>query len=130
LHSGGDTGATDGPALFTFAPAAPPQTPQSRRGRRVAGTPPARAALNRARVGTPRRMSEANDREDDAVPDEEPRQTGVADQRPEENPEGQGAGGDKRPRSDEDGPDAPETSREGGPEDDPRRATGNPRAAG
>ena len=67
-------------------------------------------------------MSEANEREDDAVPDEDPRQTGVADQMPEENPEGQGAG--------DGGADAPDTSRYAGPEDDPGRATGNPNAAG
>ncbi len=47
-------------------------------------------------------MSEANEREDDAVPDEDPRQTGVADQMPEENPEGQGAGGAERQRRDTD----------------------------
>jgi len=76
-------------------------------------------------------MSEANDREDDAVPDEDPRQTGVADQMPEENPEGQGAGGGDAPRRrDADDPDAPDTSRDGGPESDPGKATGNPRAAG
>ena len=72
-------------------------------------------------------MSEANDREDDAVPDEDPRQTGVADQMPEESPEGQGAGGAERQRRD---PDAPDTSRGDGPEGDPGKATGNPRAAG
>jgi hypothetical protein len=75
-------------------------------------------------------MSEANEREDDAVPNEDPRQTGVADQMPEESPEGQGAGGGGRQRRDTDNPDAPDTSRESGPEDDPGKATGNPRAAG
>jgi len=55
-------------------------------------------------------MSEANEREDDAVPDEDARQTGVADQLPEENPEGQGAGGGaprRRDADDTDEPDAP-----------------------
>jgi hypothetical protein len=75
-------------------------------------------------------MSEANDREDEAVPDEDPRQTGVADQMPEENPEGQGAGGAERRKRDTDDPEAPDTTRDGGPESDPGRATGNPRSAG
>jgi len=75
-------------------------------------------------------MSEANDREDDAVPDEDPRQTGVADQMPEENPEGQGAGDGERQRRDTHEPDAPDTSPGDGPEGDPGKATGNPRAAG
>jgi hypothetical protein len=75
-------------------------------------------------------MTEANEREDDAVPDEDPRQTGVGDQMPEENPEGQGAGGAERQKRDTDDPDAPGTSRKGGPEGDPGRATGNPRSAG
>ena len=75
-------------------------------------------------------MSEPNEREDDAVPDEDPRQTGVADQMPEESAEGQGAGGGERQRRDTDEPDAPDTSRGDGPEGDPGKATGNPRAAG
>ena len=78
-------------------------------------------------------MSEASEREDDAVPDEDPRQTGVADQLPEENPEGQDAGGGaprRQDADDTDDPDAPGTSRDGGPEGDPGKATGNPRAAG
>jgi hypothetical protein len=75
-------------------------------------------------------MTQANEREDDAVPDEDPRQTGVADQMPEENPEGQGAGGGERQRSGTDNPDAPGTSPDDGPESDPGRATGNPDAAG
>ena len=75
-------------------------------------------------------MTDANDREDNAVPDEEPRQTGVADQMPEENPEGQGAGGGERQKRGTDNPDAPDTSGDDGPESDPGRATGNPRAAG
>ena len=73
-------------------------------------------------------MSQANKREDDAVPDEDPRQTGVADQMPGENPEGQGAGDAERRRRDTDNPDAPDTSED--PESDPGQATGNPRAAG
>ena len=75
-------------------------------------------------------MTEANDREDDAVPDEEPRQTGVADQMPEENPEGQGAGGGERPTRGTDTPAAPDTPGDAGPASEPARATGNPRAAG
>ena len=75
-------------------------------------------------------MSEASEREDNAVPDEDPRQTGVADQLPEENPEGQGAGGAERQRRDTDDTDAPDTSPGDGPEGDPGKATGNPRAAG
>ena len=73
-------------------------------------------------------MSEANEREDDAVPTEDPRQTGVSDQLPEESPEGQGAGDGGRAN---DAPEAPDTSPDGdGPEDDPGKATGNPGAAG
>ena len=72
-------------------------------------------------------MTEADKREDDAVPDEDPRQTGVADQMPEENPEGQGAGDRERQQR---GPDDPDTSSGRGPEDDPGKATGNPNAAG
>jgi hypothetical protein len=75
-------------------------------------------------------MTQANDREDDAVPDEDPRQTGAADQMPEENPKGQGAGGGERQKRTTDNPDAPDTSDDEGPESDPGRATGNPRAAG
>ena len=75
-------------------------------------------------------MSEPNEREDDAVPAEDPRQTGVADQLPEENPEGQGAGGAERRRGDTDDTEAPDTSPGDGPEGDPGKATGNPRAAG
>jgi hypothetical protein len=74
-------------------------------------------------------MSEERDA---ATPDEDPRQTGMADQLPEENPEGQGAGSGRgdATESGTDEPDAPDTSREGGPERDPGKATGNPRAAG
>jgi hypothetical protein len=75
-------------------------------------------------------MTRANEREDDAVPDEDPRQIGASDQMPEENPEGQGAGGDERQKRTTDNPDAPDTSSDDGPESDPGRATGNPRAAG
>jgi hypothetical protein len=76
-------------------------------------------------------MSDQQD--DDATPTEDPRQTGMADQMPEENPEGQGAGSGERQnsqKSDAGGTDAPGTSRDEGPEDDPGRATGNPNAAG
>jgi hypothetical protein len=75
-------------------------------------------------------MSEQRD--DEAVPDEDPRQTGMADQMPEENPEGQGpAGGERQgPESGAGGAEAPDTSRDAGPEDDPGRSTGNPKAAG
>ena len=74
----------------------------------------------------------SDQRDDDAVPEEDPRQTGASDQMPEENPEGQGAGGGERqgPASGAGGTQAPDTSRDEGPEDDPGRATGNPNAAG
>jgi hypothetical protein len=67
---------------------------------------------------------------DPAVPDDDARQTGVGDQMPEESPEGQGAGGGERQKRGTDNPDAPDTSQDGGPESDPGKATGNPRAAG
>jgi len=69
---------------------------------------------------------------DEATPTEDPRQQGMGDQLPEENPEGQGAGGGERqgPESGAGGTQAPDTSRDEGPEDDPGRATGNPKAAG
>jgi hypothetical protein len=75
-------------------------------------------------------MSDQQD--DDATPSEDPRQTGMADQLPEENPEGQGAGSGERrnTKSGDAATDAPDTSRDAGPEDDPGRATGNPNAAG
>jgi hypothetical protein len=75
-------------------------------------------------------MSDQQD--DDATPTEDPRQTGMGDQLPEENPQGQGADGGERqgPESGAGGADAPDTSRDAGPEDDPGRATGNPNAAG
>ena len=74
-----------------------------------------------------------SDQQDDAAtPSEDPRQTGMADQMPEENPEGQGAGSGEHqgPESGAGGAHAPDTTRESGPEDDPGRATGNPSAAG
>ena len=72
----------------------------------------------------------AEEREDEQFPSEDPRETGVADQMPEENPdattpregEGEPAGSDS--------PDAPDTSKDSGPEGDPGRSTGNPDAAG
>ena len=75
-------------------------------------------------------MSDQQD--DDATPTEDPRQTGMADQLPEENPEGQGAGSGESqgPESGAGGAQAPDTSKGSGPEDDPGRATGNPNAAG
>jgi hypothetical protein len=88
-----------------------------------------RAALNRGATGRPARMSDQQ-APDEATPTEDPRETGVADQLPEENPEGQGAGGGERQKRDTDDPDAPDTSPEGGPEGDPGRSTGNPRSAG
>jgi hypothetical protein len=74
----------------------------------------------------------AEEREDEPFPREDPRETGVADQMPEENPdattprEGSGQG----PESGAGGTDAPDTSRGSGPEGDPGRSTGNPDAAG
>ncbi|MEY2534183.1 MAG: hypothetical protein QOF29_2093 [bacterium] len=61
---------------------------------------------------------------------EDPRETGVGDQMPEENPEDQDAQGGERqgPQSDAGGTRAPSTSKPG--ERDPRKATGNPNAAG
>ncbi|MEA2383679.1 MAG: hypothetical protein QOH72_3650 [Solirubrobacteraceae bacterium] len=75
-------------------------------------------------------MSDQQD--DEATPTEDARQTGMGDQMPEENPEGQGArGGERRgPESGTGDTDAPDTSKESGPEHDPGKATGNPRAAG
>jgi hypothetical protein len=69
---------------------------------------------------------------DEATPTEDPREQGMGDQMPEENPEGQGAAGGERqgPESGTGGTQAPDTSRDEGPEDDPGRATGNPNAAG
>jgi hypothetical protein len=74
-----------------------------------------------------------SDQQDDpATPTEDPRQTGMGDQMPEENPEGQGADGGERqgPERGAGGAQAPDTSRDGGPEGDPGKATGNPNAAG
>jgi hypothetical protein len=70
--------------------------------------------------------------EREPFPTEDPRQTGVGDQMPEENPEGQGAGGGERqgPASGSRESGAPDTSKDSGPESDPGRATGNPNAAG
>jgi hypothetical protein len=68
--------------------------------------------------------------EREPFPTEDPRETGVGDQMPEENPKGQGAEGGERqgPESDAGDTDAPDTSKPG--ERDPRKATGNPGAAG
>jgi hypothetical protein len=68
--------------------------------------------------------------ERDPVPTEDPRETGMGDQMPEENPKGQGAEGGERqgPESGAGDSDAPGTSKPG--ERDPRKATGNPDAAG
>ena len=74
----------------------------------------------------------AEERENEPVPREDPRETGMGDQLPEENPD-QAAprgGEDQGPESGAGGTDAPDTSRGAGPEDDPGRATGNPDAAG
>src|SRR4051794_20099137 len=70
-------------------------------------------------------MSE--EREDDAVPSEDPRETGMADQMPEENPEGQGAGTGEHqgPESGAGGAPAPDTSGDpGGQGRGARRASG------
>src|SRR3954465_14203596 len=74
----------------------------------------------------------SDQRDDDATPCEDPRQTGMADQMPEENPEGQGAGSAERqgPESGAGGTDAPDTSRAAGPEDAPGGATATPTAGG
>ena len=68
--------------------------------------------------------------EREPFPTEDPRQTGMGDQVPEENPEGQGAeGGEKQgPESGTGGTDAPDPApdRDSGP----GKATGNPDAAG
>jgi hypothetical protein len=68
--------------------------------------------------------------EREPFPREDPRETGMGDQMPEENPEGQGAQGGEHqgPESGAGGADAPDTSKPG--ERDPQRATGNPNAAG
>ena len=72
----------------------------------------------------------SDQRDDDAVPTEDPRQTGASDQLPEENPGGQDAGSGERQKQTTDNPDAPDSSRDDGPENDPGKATGNPRRAG
>jgi hypothetical protein len=68
--------------------------------------------------------------EREPFPREDARETGVGDQMPEENPEGQGAQGGERhgPESDAGETTAPATSKPG--ERDPQKATGNPHAAG
>jgi hypothetical protein len=63
------------------------------------------------------------EREREPFPTEDPRQKGVGDQLPEENPEGQGAGGGRERQGD----DAPATSSD--EDSNPDRATGNPNAA-
>jgi hypothetical protein len=75
-------------------------------------------------------MSEERERE--PFPREDPRETGMGDQMPEENPEGQGAeGGEAQgPESGAGGAQAPDTSRDSAAEGDPGTATGNPDAAG
>ena len=68
--------------------------------------------------------------EREPYPTEDPRQTGMGDQLPEENPEGQGADGGETqgPESGAGGADAPDPA----PDRDsaPDKATGNPDAAG
>jgi hypothetical protein len=72
------------------------------------------------------------ERENEPFPREDPRETGMGDQMPEENPdattprEGTGQG----PESGAGGADGPDTSRDGGPEGNPQKSTGNPGAAG
>src|SRR3954467_10810712 len=121
-------GRAEGHGRRLHAPALPDDQPAARL--RHARVPPAGGALNHGAPGRPPRMSDQQD--DDATPTEDPRQTGMADQMPEENPEGQGAGTGERqgPESGAGGADAPDPSRDSGPEDDPGRATGNPNAAG
>jgi hypothetical protein len=68
--------------------------------------------------------------EREPFPAEDPRQTGMGDQLPEENPEGQGAEGGQRqgPETDPRAPGGHDPQRP--VETDPRKATGNPDAAG
>jgi hypothetical protein len=71
-----------------------------------------------------------DDREREPFPTEDPRDKGMGDQLPEQNPEGQGAGGGERqgPESGARQREAPDNDaeRDSGPE----TATGNPDAAG
>ncbi len=68
--------------------------------------------------------------EREPYPTEDPRQTGMADQYPEENPEGQGADGgeEQGPESGAGGTEAPDPAPER--DSEPGKATGNPDAAG
>ena len=74
----------------------------------------------------------APEREDEPFPREDPRQTGMGDQMPEENPDTTAprAGSGQGPEAGAGDTDAPDTSRDRGPENDPGTATGNPDAAG
>jgi hypothetical protein len=74
----------------------------------------------------------ADERETEPFPREDPRQTGAGDQMPEENPEATAPreGDGQGPESGTGGTRAPDTSKDSGPEADPKRATGNPGAAG
>jgi hypothetical protein len=66
--------------------------------------------------------------DDSAMPEDDPRQMGVGDQQPEEQPAQGGSGKDQGPSSGTDNPDAPDTSKD--EEGDPGQATGNRDAAG
>jgi hypothetical protein len=74
----------------------------------------------------------AAEREDEPFPREDPRETGMGDQMPEENPDATTPreGGGRGPESGTGGADSPDTSKDAGPEGDPGRSTGNPGAAG
>jgi hypothetical protein len=74
----------------------------------------------------------ADDQENEPFPREDPRQTGMGDQLPEENPDSTTPreGDAQGPESGAGGSTAPDTAKDSGPESDPGRATGNPRAAG
>jgi hypothetical protein len=72
----------------------------------------------------------ADQEEDPAVPTDDPRQMGMAEGYPEENPEATTGGGDEGqgPERHADNPDAPSVSSDD--EGDAGQATGNPNAAG
>ena len=74
----------------------------------------------------------AEERENEPFPREDPRQTGMGDQMPEENPDATmpSEGDAQGPESGAGGAEAPDTSKDTGPEGDPGRSTGNPGAAG
>jgi hypothetical protein len=70
------------------------------------------------------------EREREPFPTEDPREKGMADQYPEENPEGQGAGEGQEQGPESGTGETPAADTSSGSEGDPGQATGNPGAAG